>query len=362
MAFTPGDFTPSLFGAMVIKESELLATPRAMNELSRDIIAGQAILQNQDPSIITVGSGVDCMNASIFTTRSGSMDKGNKTVACEVSTGAEAGTEKIDLTKEVLTNVERFVINDDMCANAESFASLYAYSMLKAKVNLEVKLSKALVALANTNIDTPVAGWFETEGSVVSDVYEVATANFQSGDLIADLLWGAKSSYMIDPILINGRNFFNNAIKQQYESAGCCTNDAVLNSDNIFQIYWDSQNVDSVTTKKSSFLIDRNALLFWSSAGYSNLGMETALTIGKEANDHFHYVDTLPRLKYFANGALQPIFVDVRFSWGCLKEAGHIVPRNTWKVEAFLCGAMTPNLPNSDGYTGIIRVDQVVGP
>lgn len=361
MPFTPNDFTPSAFGAIVAGEANLLATPRTMSELSKDIIAGQAILMHQDPNIVTIGQGLDCMNAKIYTVRSGDTDKGSKTVACTVSTGPYAGTEKIDLTKEVLVNLERFSIDDDQCQNAETFVSLYSYLLLKAKANLEVKLSKGLVALANTNIDTPDATWFETPGNLNGAVFEVAGPQFKSGDVVSDLLWGAKSSFMNDPILLNGRNFFSDSIKAQFESAGCCTNDAILNSNQVFQIYWDSQNVDQVTGAKSSLLIDKNAVLFWSSAGYSNLGMESMMTEGKESGDVYHYVDTLPRLQYFANGQMNPIYCDVRISWGCKKESNNVVPRNSWKVEVILCGAMIANLPNSDGYQGIIRVDNVGG-
>jgi hypothetical protein len=361
MPFTPGDFTPSQLQALVVKEANLLLTDRSMSELSKDVIAGAAILNHQDPTIIPDGAGLNCINAKIYTSRLGDTDKGNKTLSCAVSVGPQAGTEALSITKEVLVNVERFTINDNLCANAEAFNSLYAENMLKVKAKLEGKLSKALIAAANSIKDLPVASWFETTGTVVAldKIYTVAAANFKSGDVLSDFLWAGRMSGMNDPIVINGRNFFNDSIKVQFESNGCCTNDAILNGNRVFQVYWDAHNVDQVTTARSSFLIDKNALLFWSSPGNDNLGMETMMTAGREPGDTFHYVDTLPRLQYYANGTLNPIYVDVRLKWGCLDGGANIVPRNGWNVEVALLGAIRSNLPNTDGYQGVLRVDRV---
>jgi hypothetical protein len=361
MPFTPGDFTPSQLQALVVKEADLLLTDRSMSELSKDIVAGAALLQHQDPSIVTDGVGLNCINAKIYTSRLGNTDKGNKTVACAVSVGPQAGTEAIPITKEVLVNLERFTINDNLCANAEDFNRLYAENMLKVKAKIEGKLSSALVAAVDATKDLPVAGWFETAGTVVTldKLYTVTAANFKSGDVLSDFLWAGKVSGMNDPIVLNGRNFFNDAIKNQFESNGCCTNDAILNGNRVFQVYWDSQNVDQVTGARTSLLVDKNAVLFWSSPGYANLGISSMMTEGKEANDTYHYVDTLPRLQYYANGQLNPIYVDVRLKWGCLDGGANIVPRNGWNVEVMLLGAITPNLANTDGYQGVIRVDRV---
>ena len=355
--FTAEVFTPTIIGAAKVNEAELLANSR-MTELQREIVAGAAILNNQDPQIVTTGFGELCMNADIYTLRSGSTDKGNKTIACEVGLGPAAGSEKISLTKEILTNLETFFIKDNLCANAVDFGTQLGYFLLKAKTNLEVKLSQALVGLANTNADTPVAGWFETPGAVVSTTYQIQKQHFTS-EVLADALWAAKATDMIAPIILNGRNLFNKAVLAEYESAGCCTTNAALATDRLFQLYWDAKNVDQVTSKNSTFVIDRNSLLFWSSPVYSNIGLDSAMTDGKEANDTYHFVDTLPRLQYFANGSLQDIYVDVRMQRTCEKGVGDLVPVDGWKFELWVSGAMTANLDNQDGLHGIIHIEQI---
>ena len=356
MAHTPGVFTPTAIGKSLIHEMDLLGTSR-MSELSQEIVAGQAILAHQDPQIITQGFGQSCINAKMYAMRSGSLEKATATIACAVGGTVKAGTEAQDITKKMLVKPQGFIIDDTLCANDIDFGKQKAYLGLKAKVGLEIALSQALVAKALTGIDTPDAADFETAGNVVSDVYEVAAADFTS-DLLADLQWAAKSKDMNQPIIINGRNFFNKAILEQYASNGVSTNDAILNRNQVFDIYWDAKNVDQIAGAGSSLIIDKNSLLFWSQPVYSNIGMDTAETEGKEPNDRYHWVEMLPRLMYFANGAYQPIYVDVRAERSCVTdELG--VPRNSWKFEYMCFGALELNMANEAGNQGIYKVAKV---
>ncbi len=356
MAFTAGVFTPSAIADVVIAEQDLLATSR-MSELSQEIVAGQALLNHQDPNVVTIGEGSSCIGAKIYTMRSASLEAANTTLACAIPAGNKAGTEALTLQKTLLTKPQRFSIDDTQCRNAVDFMKQMAYLGMKAKVGLEVALSKALVTLAGTGADTPDADWFETTGTVSGTDYEISAANFDS-DVLADLQWAGKASDMNMPIVLNGRNFFNKAILEQYASQGCCTNDAILNRNQVFDIYWDAKNVDSTLGTGSTLVIDKNSVLFWSSHVYDNMGMETMIEQGKESSDRYHFVDILPRLKYFANGALQDIYVDVRVEKGCVLDSLN-VSRNAWKFEYLLFGAMALNLPNQDGYNGIISVKKV---
>jgi len=356
MAFTAGVFTPTAIGASLIEESELVASSR-MSELSQEIIAGQAILQHQDPNIITSGFGQSCINASVYSLRSASLEKADTTIACAVGGTIKAGTEAQAITKAILTKPQGFIIDDIQCANEADFGKQKAYLGMKAKVGLEVALSQALVAKAVTGIDTPIAGDFETAGAVLGDAYQVTTANFDS-DLLADIEWMAKARDLNQPIILNGRNFYNQHILEQYASTGCCTNDAILNANQTFNVYWDAKNVDSIAGAGSTLVIDKNSLLFWSQPVYSNIGMDTAMTEGAEPADRYHWVETLPRLQYFANGAMQPIYVDVRAERSCVTDALG-VPRSSWKFEYMLFGALELNMANQDGNQGIYKIEKI---
>lgn len=360
MSFTAGDFTPSVIGAMIVKEKNAVATSRT-SELSKDIIVGAAMLGHQDPLIDIGGQGFgqSCTNAKLYTNRVGSTDKGSTTMACAVSTGPEAGTESLTVDKSVLVNIERFLIQEDFCKNAETFTSVFADLMTRSKANLELKLSKAITALLSTNADTPVATWFKVPGTVSGTIYQVVEAEFTS-ELLADAQWAGKMLGLADPIILNGRNFYNESILERYKHSGCCTNDAILNRNQVFQVYWDSLNIDQVTGASSTFVVDKNAILFWSSPMYSNMGIESMLTVGREPADRFHYVDTLPRLQYYANGKWNPIYVDVRAEWSCATDTQN-VPRTSWKFEVSLAGALTANLEDQDDRQGIIRIDQITG-
>lgn len=352
MAHTAGVFTPSAIANAVYQERVLLATPRTA-ELNQDVIAGQAILMHQDPRIDKMGMGQACMATTISALRIDSMDKGSETFACTIADGVQAGTEALSLTKSSLVDLERFRISDIICNNAEDFASVYAGLSVRALANLEVKLSKALVAVANANTDEPEEEWFETTHTIDGDIVEVQKQYF-TADLLADIQWSAKALGLNMPIVLNGRNFFNKAILDQYAKAGCCDNNAILTG-GIYTLYWDSINVDQVTGAKSTLVIDKNSILFWNSPAYDNIGMENMVN---DTGDIYHWVVPLPRLKYFANGAMQTIYVDVRAIKTCVTDAAGI-PRNSWTFEMGIHGAIVANLPNADGYRGILRIDQV---
>jgi hypothetical protein len=214
-----------------------------------------------------------------------------------------------------------------------------------------------MVALAATGLDVPIAADFETTGVVNGSVYEIQDQNLTSA-VLADLEWVGKAKDLNDPIIINGRNFYNSQILEQYAHTGCCTNDAILNKNKTFQVYWDAKNVDSILGAGSTLMVDKNSMVFWSQPAYSNLGMDTAMTLGKESGDRYHWVETLPRLQYFANGSMQPIYVDVRAERSCVADAIG-VSRDQWKFEYMLFGANTLNLQNQDGNNGIYKVLKV---
>lgn len=205
MPFTTGDFTPSVIGAVKANEKNILQTPRSLSDINKEIVAGAGILMHQDPTIVTQGFGEPCINADIYVQRSASLDKGNKTISCNITAGVKGATEKLSLAKSILVNLERFTVDNTFCANAETFASQLAYLKMKAMVNLELKLSKALVTLLNTGIDTIPADLFEVTGTITGgNIYEVAKVNFTS-DLLADLQWAVKSGGFADPKILKDR-------------------------------------------------------------------------------------------------------------------------------------------------------------
>lgn len=354
-----GDFTATAEGAKILKEDQLLTTSR-MSELKQSIVGGQAILNHQDPVFENVGMeamGEACINTKVYTLRSGSLDAGDKTITCAVRGAVQPESEALTLAKEQLVNPQGFFIKDIHCKNAADFGSQLAYMGMKAKIQLEVKLAQALVAKAVTGIDLPVLADWETTAALNGSILEVATANFTS-DIFADIQAVGQIRDLNDPIILNGRNLYNTSILQQYESNGCCSNDAILNRNNVFDIFWDLKNVDSITGAASTLVIDKNSLLFWSSPAYDNIGMGSAESEGKEAGDRMHWVETLPRFQYWANGGMQPIYVDIRAERSCVQDTLGVA-RDGWKFDYMLFGALALNLQNQEGLNGIYQINKV---
>lgn len=352
MPFTEGVFSAGDFGTAIALEQEILADGSRMKELDEPIIGGSAILMNQNPTIIPQfdGTGKRCIKARIVTMRGSNGFAANKILTCTPTAGPKGGSEGKDVIKEVLINPFNFTVQDDSCENVHDYNAKYAYMSLYAKVQIEVALSKFLIGLAASNADTPSATWFETPGTVVGDTFEVTTANFKS-ELIADVLAGSIMNKMTKPIILNGRNFFNKKVLAEFEGGGCCTTNAVLNSNQYFQYYWDLLNVDQQLGGAYTLAIDNNSLYFWSSPNYTNTVPEL------RAADTYTWSEPLPRLKYMANGVMNDIFVDVKAKKYCTVVDGI----ETWGMnfEYVVRGAAGANLPNADGKKGIVKVKKV---
>lgn len=346
MAYTAGVFTASQYGDQLIKESELLGEGSRMTELKQPIVAGAAILMHQDPNVVEKYEGQRCIGAKLTNIRAASTLRANTTLVCDLPAGVEAGSDSLNVTKQILCKPAAFTIWDSQCRNAYDAAEQTAYMSAKAKIDLEIELTSTLVALLESNADSVVglATHFESVTPTENvDTLEIAAANFTS-DLVADFTALAQIVDMNNAIILNGRNLYNDAINAQFQGAACCDNDTILNSNQYFSMFWDLKNVTAANT----YLVDKNALLFWSSPLYTN-----TVPVGI-SNDTFVWTDMLPRLKYMSNGVMNDIYIDVRAKRVCSIVNGD--PAEGWNYEYVLRGAMTPNMSNQDDRNGIIKI------
>lgn len=355
MAYVAGTYSASQMTEVLAKENELVQTSR-QQELSRPIVAGAAILQNQDINIEGIQfSGEECIMAKATNIRAASMLAADKTVACTVTAGIEAGTDSITFAKEVLTKPARFTIMDSECNNTYTLQDRLAYHSLKAKIDLEVELSAVLVAFAATNADVPDPTWFQstTVTPVVDDVntLEIATVDW-TGALLADFAAIKQLAVMPNSIILSGRNLWNKTLLAQFEANYATTNNQVLVGQNFFDMYFDLMNVDQTLGDKSTLMLDKNSILFWSSPVHQNLATPQLMT-----SDTYIWSDMLPRLQYMANGRMNPIYIDVKATRFCASGTSY-----GWRYEYVLRGALSLNMPNVNGDYGILRFRNVATP
>ena len=350
-----GDFTAGQLGDAIAIESEMMMTSRT-SELSTSIVAAQAVMNHQDfratelmtPGIL--GVGTRCVSLKVVAHRFCDIDVDTTpTVSCAVDTGTEAEAEALTLDKENLAKIN-FRVLDSQCNNVFTFEKVLAENMLKAKAKLEVQLSKLIVTELSTNADTPVASWFDTDGTVVNNTY-VIDPNDWTTDLYADIRYAMALTKGNDPIIINGHNFYNESFLANFKGIACCDNDSVL-LNGPYQMFYDLHNVDQTLGGKYSLAVDKNALIFWSAPDHKFMELGQPELV---SSDTYLWWDTLPRLQYYANGQMNPIYVDVRMKRLC---SGSGVQSLTygWDVELVVRGVLSVNLANCDGYQGILKI------
>ena len=366
MGYTPGDFSPSLMGDVIAKENQLLGTSR-ISETNTSIVSGQAILMNQDPNLTVLGSGngigQKCVSAKASAIRACDLDvEVATTQSCDVSTGAELGSEVVDMTKSNLVKMQFSVLDRD-CHNAHTFTDKLAYASMVAKAKMEVALSKLLITRINSIADTPDEDWFDsTPGVVNGDSYDVVATDFKA-DLIADIRAASAITKMNSPLILSGQNLYNDTFLAQFKGVACCDNDSVL-LNNPYQLYFDLHNVDSTVGARTTFAIDKNAILFWSAPDHvTNVFTNGQFAIGVPQlmlSDTYIWLDTLPRLTYMANGSMQPIYIDVRAKRLCEGSSVNSVSYG-WAFEYIVRGSLTTNLPNCDDRQGVLKITRVEG-
>jgi len=356
MAYTPGTFSDSTMGDVIVAEQNFLTTSR-ISELNTSIVAGQAILAHQDPNIQVLGTGdgigQKCVSAKASAIRACDLAvESTLTQSCAIDVGAELGSEVLDLTKSNIAKIN-FTVYDRDCHNAHSFAEKTAYASLVAKAKLEVKISQLLIARMSSIADNPLAAWFRrTEGTVSSDTFQVVDANWKS-DLIGDIRTAAGITKMSSPLILNGTNFYTEAFLAQFKGIACCDNDSVLNGSG-FQVYYDLHNMDSTLGGYFTLAIDKNAVIFWSAPDYIDMSPMLMTT------DTYIWRDTLPRLQYFANGQMNPIYIDVRAKRVCEGSAVQSLSWG-WNYEYIIRAAMVTNLANCDDRQGVLKIENIAG-
>lgn len=348
MAYTDGVFSPSTNAAILIKETDFIVENR-IQETNKPIVAGQAILDQQNPILTLLGEqkgdGMKCTSAKLVALRTcDNTVEDDLTLDCEVPAGNEGGTEALVLGKQIIS-IARFSVWDSQCNNVFSFDDLVAQNKAIAKVNIEVDLSRKLVAYAAANADTPSTDWFETPGTVSGNKFVIANEDWNE-DIYGDILYAANLTDIYNPMMLNGRNFYKDTFLSQYKGLACCDNQGVLRGA-PWPINFDIRNIDQTLGGNYTLVLDKNSLLFWSSVEWTNVAPR--LTVA----DTYVWSEPLPRLKYMANGAQQTIMVDIRARKDCRNGKDYGV-----HYEIILTGEMKANLPNCDGRKGILKIEK----
>lgn len=350
-----GNFTATQLGDVIGLEAELMQTSR-VSELKTSIVAAQALMNHQDHFITqrfedNSGMGQRCVSIKVATNRFCGINVDlTPTQSCEVEAGTESESEAITLDKENLAKIN-FRVLDNQCNNVMTFERLLADNILKAKAKLEVRLAQLFTAEASAAADTPLTSWFNTDGAVNNNTFIVDPTDWKS-DLIADIRYAMALTKGNDPIILNGNNFYTEQFLAAYKGIACCDNDSVLLNGG-YDIFFDIHNIDQVLGGKYTLAVDKNALIFWSAPDYLGLGFATPTLV---ASDTYLWVDTLPRLRYSANGSMDnPVYVDVRMKRICTGSGVASVAYG-WDVELIVRGVLATNLANCDGYQGVLKI------
>lgn len=347
--FTPGDFTPAAVLQIKRKSTDLFTRDRSLAELNLPIQAASCLLSGQDVALEPVLRNGKCIGMTVVYHRSCNLtvSDGAPADSCTI-TGAQLGAEAVTYDAEGI-GYTSFSVMDDDCGNMFTWEDNVARGDARAKALLEAHIAQKLVAFLGAEADTvlqaEVDAAFDTTATVSGNSIQV-NSSLWTPKLLADMEYIAEQNQIFSPIIISGKNFYNDAFLSQFNSPYCCNNNDILN-DERFKICFDKTNVDSTLGGRYTFFVDPGSFVFWNTKEY-----KTEQPHQLDGNTYSYY-SILPRLRYNNRGTLEPIYVDVLSQRSCTDG------KWGWTFRYTVTGGIHKSIDDCGGKYGILKYEYV---
>lgn len=348
-----GDFSASYLGDILVKQQEMWANPRSLNQLNEYTETARAVLTNQmvrwNP-VLTDGKKCIGVNATWLKDCDDTVtdcSSGNNLANCDI-TGNEIESVK-KLYQENLCIRNTFVVNDDECKDTYDAMEKVAFAMIRAKQKIQKKLNEKVIAFLDANImANAFTGTYGTiHGGTTSTYF---AANYWTQDLVAELDLTAVMNKLRTPLILHGTNlrtaFFNANFNQLNDNQ----KDQIAKFQH-FNMFWDVMNIDTQLAKKVTFLFDAGGLGFFCRNNYDNVA---PVNMNDNQNTHVWY-ETSPNLTWRNGTSDEPLKFDVTMLRKCIVNGSQ--RRWGYHYEVQLRGGLHLGPPGCGGATdtGILK-------
>lgn len=219
---------------------------------------------------------------------------------------------------------DKFQLNADICesGNMIKFADRFSYQMGEVFKRFEKKMNSFAIGFLNANIDdNEVVSGPMTNTPGVGTI--IPPTNWTAA-LMGNLQQVSFLNKIEKPIILNGNNLW---VEIWNANMGkCCTDQGDASKFNSFKnVYWDTFGLDQQLSEKPTFLWDAGSLAVMNQYYYENSAPREVTA------DKVVYSVAHPTLKYFADGMLKPMMIDVVRLRKCnTSSKGTLVADYTW--------------------------------
>jgi hypothetical protein len=366
-------FTASLMPDIVLGVNEIFNAPNTVDaRYSQEVGVAPALLTKQTARTQERLTNGTCVGIKVWFYDAGASNtiyEGSEldsSLACDNGACGVGQTAGKDIDNNIFFH-DCKAAQEDRCNNELDFATETARVLYHLMYNMRVALSKRFIntLMLAAQQNQVVLPSYMTERSG-SNIIQIDKDNFTDSTIwntIVDLGILAQQNGILDPIILNGRNFQNSSILAQFNGL----NDNERSQPAIYNtlgrnMVWDihsTAGIDAITTELSTILVSPNTYLFW------NYTLFPTIPVMKDPSINlWNFSIADPILRYNANGVIRPVMYDVEHTYECTgyDSAGNRIYLHNYRL--FLRGGFTLaplgyNMAgNSQVYTGTMHFVQ----
>lgn len=363
-----GDFTAATLPDILIEVDSIFANGKTNKEAEFYYpgTSAKLFMEKSTANVVEVLEGPICKGVTAYfieggtdlVTYEGTAEDGG--YGCDPATGAQMQTEGVTYNNNMVIRAN-YSVADPKCDNATAFVAESSKAFLRCRKDILKRLNQRTLNLwdANVQANQAVTSTIVDASALGGNRLKVAPTDFDS-ELLVELDLLKYENKIFDEIIVNvGRNFWTAERLATYRKG----DDDKRNQNEIFQdfdIHWDLEGYSQLGTRNSTFMLNPNNFLFWTTTWSGS----TPTLVDPSANK---WTFTLkdPELMYSRNGVMTPLVYEVRYTYACsgVSSLGQEIYTHNWEVTLRGGQALAPAgfAPLSDGtethpITGILEI------
>lgn len=324
-----GVFTPSASRKLLQEVTQRFTRPTMIEaEFSHPVMTAKLLLERNtaswEPRIM---NGNICQGVDIWFLQSGadtvtSSGTAPGALTCTSPAGIEAQTNNVSYNNNIAIEAT-VTINDKKCDNELQFIDESRKQIQKAITDIHRRLNAefAIPLLTNNVQPNQYAGAANysllSQGTGNRLKLDPALWNFESLQAMKLL---ANNNDIYEYFVLDSSNLWlDRALAEiRNQNRAGQTGQDELASFNQFDIHWDTRDMETALTRRSTFIVNPNVIGFWNVTWSSPFNSPT---MEDSSQNLWTYTMPDPILRWNDNGTLRPVMYEVEYSYECLNRS-----------------------------------------
>lgn len=363
-----GDFTDATLPDILVEVDSIFPSGRTNKEAEFYFpgTSAKQFLEKGSAQTNEILEGGICKGVTAFfieggtdtVTHDGSAEDGG--YSCTPATGTQMQTEGVTYDNNLYIRAN-YSVADPKCDNATAFVQESAKAFLRCRKDILKRLNQRTLNLWDSNVQANQATTSTvTNASALGGNRLRHDISGWTNDFLVELDLLTYENSIFDQLIVNvGRNFWTAERLATYRKF----DDDKRNENEIYQdfdIHWDLEGYSQLGSRNSTFLLNPNNFLFWTTTW-----SDATPTLVDPSTNKWTFTMNDPELMYNRNGVMTPVTYEVRYTYSCtgVTTYGQEIYTHNWEVslrggQALAPAGFAPLHTGSDVHaiTGILEV------